>query len=186
LSDLRFPRRWYPVDVVQVLVRSSVAQPISIVHAHAYSAPNESKLRPFDPYRNGDVRFGDDERLNETHKLRSSPDPPAGMGCPLVTDRPAAHTGTIAILHTTSHIRLGSELDLKVPFLRHFGSVVQNQLMIVSNEHSLSTAHQSQGMIINHLIQIMRCPRILSWEPSLDQRCSIVTFHEMLLEPRQR
>ena len=56
--------------------------------------------------------------------MRSSPDLPAGKDCPLATDRPAMHIGTTATLHTTFHIRLGSELDPKVPFLRHFCSAV--------------------------------------------------------------
>lgn len=125
MGCLGFPGRWYSVDVVQILVRSSVTQPIPVIHAHAHSTPNQPQLRPLDPFINRDIRFGDDKPVNRTHKLRLSPDLPAGMGCLLATDRPVAHTSTIATLHTTFHIHLRSELDLKVPFLRRSGSVAQ-------------------------------------------------------------
>ena len=69
--------------------------------------------------------FGDDEQEKGSYKLQSSLDLPAGMGCPLVADRPAAHIGTIVIPRTTFHIHPGSKLDPKVPFLRHFGSVIR-------------------------------------------------------------
>ena len=130
--------------------------------------------------------FDHDERENRTYKLQSSPDLPAGMDYPPATGRLAAHTSTIATLRTTFRTRLGLELDPKVPFLRHSGSAAQPLANPRSPHLPLPSTYQSQGMIVNHLIQIMWCPRILSWEPCLDQRCPIITLHEMLFEPRQR
>ena len=84
------------------------------------------------------------------------------MGCPLATDRLGLHTSTITIPHTTFHIRLGSELGPRAPFSRQIGSMVQTSDDSFNTKLSLKDAHHRQGVIVNHLIHVVRRPRILS------------------------
>ena len=47
LSD--FPRWWVSLNVVQVLIESSVSQTFSVVHSHTDAASNKPQLGSFDP-----------------------------------------------------------------------------------------------------------------------------------------
>jgi len=51
LERLSVPGRWYPRDIVEVLVRARIAQPLPRRHIHPRAAAHKTQLCPLDPYQ---------------------------------------------------------------------------------------------------------------------------------------